>query len=143
MSTRHHPCPPANDGGQGVGRLLHHTRRRGGVRCLLHREEERRSTLPTLPYASSPPCNGAPSSSILRVGCILHRKDEEYAAYISPSRGGEEDYTTHSYSCSSSPPCDEVRYLLIVQMRIRSRTPTPSIRGEGVLCFLLLTGVRQ
>ena len=97
LSARHPPCPHAYDGGQGVGhllhhmrrrggvgRLLHHTRRRGGVGRLLHCKEERRSTLPTPSCASSPPCNKAPSSSILRVGYIFHCKDEKNAAYISP-----------------------------------------------------------
>ena len=76
--------------------------------------------------ASFPPRNGVPLSSISRVGCILHREDEEYAAYISPSQGGEEEYTTYSYSSSSSPPHNVVRSLLHIQMRMRSRTPTPS-----------------
>ena len=52
---------------------------------LLHCKEERMSTLPTPSCASSPPHNGAPSSSILHVGCILDHDDEEYTAYISAS----------------------------------------------------------
>ena len=38
-------------------------------------------------------------SSILQAGCLLHCKDEEYAACsIARKRGGEEDYTTYSSS---------------------------------------------
>ena len=70
--------------GGHVHHLLHHNdeykeykvysiaRRKLGVRCLLHREEERRSTLPT------PSCIGGQG-----VGHLLHCKEEyeEYNAY--------------------------------------------------------------
>ena len=36
-----------------------------------------------------------------------------------------------------------VRDLIIVWMRIRSRTPTPLRGGEEVLCFLIVAGVCQ
>ena len=49
---------------------------------------------------SSPPSNGASLSSISRVGGILHCEDVEYAAYITPSQGGEEEYTAYS----ATPP---------------------------------------
>ena len=124
----HTSCPLAHDGGRGVGRILH---------C----EEERRIKLCTSLYASFPLHNGASSSSILHIGFILHHKDDEYAAYISPSRGGEEDYTTYLYS--SSPPHDGVRWLLLVQMRIRIRTPTPSQGGKEVYSWLSVADVPQ
>ena len=67
----------------------------------------------TLMYASSPPRDGASVSSILLVGYTLHHDDEEYVAYITPSQGGEEEYTAYSYS---TPPLliamEYVAYLL-------------------------------
>ena len=50
--TRPTPCPPAYDGGRGVGHRLHH-------------KEERRSTLCTPSCASSPPCDGVPNVLLL------------------------------------------------------------------------------
>ena len=80
--TRPTPCPPAYDGGRGVGHHLHH-------------KEERRSTLGTPLCASSPPCDGVHNALLLilyttsrlrGVGCVLHCKEPlllvmEYAAY--------------------------------------------------------------
>ena len=89
--------------------------------------------------ASSLSHGGASLSSILCLGCILYCKDEEYNVYITPSQGGEEEYTAYSYY--SSPHHGRVHGLLLVRMRIRSMMPTPLQGGEDVLWWLLVIGV--
>ena len=111
-----------------------------GVCLLIQCKEERMSTLHTPSCASFSPPNGASLSSILRICCILHCKDEEYDVHITPSQWGDEEYTTYSYF--SCPPCDGVRGLLFVQMGTRSRMATPLWGGEEVLCLLLVVGIR-
>ena len=66
-------------------------RRREKVRFILHCVPPLLPTIKEAAYSSS--------STILQVGCLLHREDEEYATYsIARRRGREEEYTTYSSS---------------------------------------------
>ena len=114
LSIHHVPWHLAHDGRQIEGEESDASsilRRRGGVVCcIVHLhcdcEEERRSTLRTPLCASSPPCNGASSSSISR-SCCIGQGVAVYKLYIGwgvatcdddPARGGEEEeyfYCTH------------------------------------------------
>ena len=88
--------------------------------------------------ASSPPRNESPSSSITRVGCIMYHESEEYNVHITPLQGG----VHRLLLLFSSPPHNGVGGLLLVQMKIRSRTLTPSQGGEEVLCWLLVARIQ-